>query len=92
MPITIPRGATNVLVQDASRFAVGQKIALGYGSGYPSVPTVRERYEVAAVTVVGKPGTQAYLALPPWCPSAMRGSSIGDRRSRSTVVRIARHP
>lgn len=83
--ITIPRGSTNVPVQDASRFAVGEKLALGYGSGYPSVPAARERYEVATVTAVGKPGTQAYLALPAAAGSTnikatdVEDISVGDR-------------
>jgi hypothetical protein len=60
--ITIPAGATNVPVTSVSGFAVGQKIALGYGATYPSVARDLERIEVATVTAVGKPGTQAYLA------------------------------
>jgi hypothetical protein len=60
--ITIPAGSTNVPVTSASGFAVGQKIALGYGATYPTVLGGLERYEVATVTAVGKPGTQAYLA------------------------------
>ena len=42
-------------------FAVGEKIALGYGATYPAVARAVERYEVATVTAVGKPGTQAFL-------------------------------
>jgi non-reducing end alpha-L-arabinofuranosidase len=60
--ITIPIGSTNVPVESVSGFAVGQKIALGYGASYPVVANALERYEVATVTSVGKPGTQAYLA------------------------------
>lgn len=60
--ITIPVGSTNVPVTSVSGFEVGQKIALGYGATYPTVPGSVERYEVATVTAVGKPGTQAYLA------------------------------
>jgi len=41
----------------------GQKIALGYGSTYPIVANTVEQYEIATVTAVGKPGTQAYLAM-----------------------------
>ena len=59
--ITIPAGSTNVPVMSTSGFVVGQKIALGYGSTYPTVPGGLERYEIATVTAVGKPGTQAYL-------------------------------
>jgi hypothetical protein len=61
--ITIPAGSTNVPVASVSGFAVGEKIALGYGATYPSVATGIERYEVATVTAVGKPGTQAYLGV-----------------------------
>jgi len=61
--ITIPAGSTNVPVEDASGFVVGQKIALGYGSTYPVVANTMEQYEIATVTAVGKSGTQAYLAM-----------------------------
>lgn len=60
--ITIPIGSTNVPVMSISGFAVGQKIAIGYGASYPTVARTVEQYEVATVTAVGKPGTQAYLA------------------------------
>ncbi len=60
--ITIPAGSTNVPVESASGFVVGQKIALGYGSTYPVAANPVEQYEIATVTAVGKPGTQAWLA------------------------------
>jgi hypothetical protein len=60
--ITIPAGSTNVPVTSVSGVAVGEKIAIGYGATYPPVAKSVERYEVATVTAVGKPGTQAYLA------------------------------
>jgi non-reducing end alpha-L-arabinofuranosidase len=64
--ITIPAGSTNVPVTSVSGFAVGEKMAIGYGATYPAVgkapKTGEEKYEVATVTAVGKPGTQAYLA------------------------------
>jgi hypothetical protein len=60
--ITIPVGSTNVPVTNTSGFFVGEKIALGYGATYPDVGRGIEQYEVATVTTVGKPGTQAYLA------------------------------
>ncbi|HEY4050271.1 MAG TPA: arabinofuranosidase catalytic domain-containing protein [Acidobacteriaceae bacterium] len=60
--ITIPAGSTNVPVESASGFVAGQKIALGYGSTYPIAVNTVEQYEIATVTAVGKPGTQAYLA------------------------------
>jgi hypothetical protein len=49
-------------VTSASAFVVGEKIALGYGATYPAVAKATEQYEVATVTAVGKPGTQAFLA------------------------------
>ena len=60
--LTIPVGSTNVPVTSVAGFAVGEKIALGYGATYPTVARTIEKYEVATVTEVGKPGTQAYLA------------------------------
>jgi len=59
--ITISAGATNVPVTSVAGFVVGEKIALGYGATYPAVANAMERYEVATVTAVGKPGTQALL-------------------------------
>jgi non-reducing end alpha-L-arabinofuranosidase len=61
--ITIPAGATNVPVTSTSGFVVGEKIALGYGATYPTVAKAVERFEVATVTTVGKPGTQAFLGV-----------------------------
>jgi hypothetical protein len=60
--ITIPVGSANVPVTNTAGFVVGEKIALGYGGNYPDVANTMEQYEVATVTSVGKPGTQAYLA------------------------------
>jgi hypothetical protein len=59
--ITIPASSTNVPVTSVAGFVAGEKIALGYGTTYPAVATGQERYEVATVTAVGKPGTQALL-------------------------------
>ncbi len=61
--ITIPPGSTNVPVTSVAGFQVGQKIALGYGATYPAVAQAIEKYEVATVTAVGKPGTQAWLSM-----------------------------
>ncbi len=61
-PITLPAGSTNVPVQRVTGFKVGEKIALGYGSTVPFGGNSTEQFEVATVTAVGKPGTQAYLA------------------------------
>ena len=60
--VTIPVGSTNVPVTEVTGFKVGEKIALGYGATYPAVARSVEKYEVATVTAVGRPGTQAYLA------------------------------
>jgi len=59
--ITIPAGSTSVPVTSIAGFTVGEKIAIGYGASYPAVAKAMERYEVATVTAVGKPGTQAWL-------------------------------
>ena len=59
--ITVPAGSSNVPVTSVAGFTVGEKIALGYGATYPAVSKAMERYEVATVTAVGKPGTQASL-------------------------------
>jgi hypothetical protein len=52
--ITVPADSTNVPVTSTSGFTVGQKMAIGYGPDY----------EVARVTAVGTPGTQAQLSAP----------------------------
>jgi hypothetical protein len=59
--MTVPAGATNVPVTSVAGFKVGEKIGLGYGASYPVVTNTVEKYEVATVTAVGKPGTQARL-------------------------------
>lgn len=61
--ITIPVGATNVPVASVAGFTVGEKVALGYGAAFPNVARTVEKYEVATVTEVGKPGTQAWLGV-----------------------------
>jgi len=60
--ITVPPGSTNVPVTHVSGFAAGEKIALGYGTASSAVANSVEHYEVATVTAVGKPGTQAWLS------------------------------
>jgi alpha-L-arabinofuranosidase B-like protein/concanavalin A-like lectin/glucanase superfamily protein/alpha-galactosidase-like protein len=52
--ITVPARSTNVPVTSTAGFLVGQKMAIGYG----------DKLEVATVTAVGKPGTQARLSAP----------------------------
>jgi len=59
--MTIAAGAANLPVTSVAGFVAGEKIAIGYGATYPAVAKDRERYEVATVTAVGKPGTQALL-------------------------------
>ncbi len=61
--ITVPAGSTHVPVMSVAGFVAGEKIALGYGATYPAVARDLERYEVATVTAVGKPGAQEYLAM-----------------------------
>jgi hypothetical protein len=89
--IRIPAGSTNVPVASIAGFAVGEKIALGYGATYPAVARSMERYEVATVTAIGKAGTQAYLGadvpagstnIKFWQvgqPSGVTNVSAGDR-------------
>jgi hypothetical protein len=72
--ITIPAGSTNVPVTSVAGFVVGEKIAIGYGATYPAVAKALERYEVATVTTVGKPGTQAFLGA--------------DERAGSTNIKV----
>ena len=55
----IPAGTTNVPVTSVAGFAVGEKVAIGYGATYPAVVKALEKFELATVTAVGKPGTQA---------------------------------
>jgi non-reducing end alpha-L-arabinofuranosidase len=59
--IKIPAGSNNVPVTNVAGFVVGEKIAIGYGATYPAVAKSVEQYEIATVTAVGKPGTQAFL-------------------------------
>jgi hypothetical protein len=83
--ITIPAGSTNVPVASVEGFAAGQKIALGHGANYPSVARDLEQYEIATVTAVGKPGTQAYLAADAPAGTSniqvtdLSGISVGDK-------------
>ncbi|HEX5400477.1 MAG TPA: arabinofuranosidase catalytic domain-containing protein, partial [Verrucomicrobiae bacterium] len=69
--ITIPKGSSNVPFTAGRGFGggpngfashVGQKIGIGHGATYPTVARSVEKFEVATVTEVGKPGTQGYLA------------------------------
>jgi hypothetical protein len=77
--ISIPAGSMNVPVTSVSGFVVGQKIALGYGATYPAIAKAIERYEVATVTAVGKPGTQAYLgANAPAEATNIKATSVSD--------------
>lgn len=84
-PTTVPPGSTNVPVASVSGLVVGEKIALGYGATYPVIANTVERYEVATVTAVGKPGTQAYLAVDAPAGStnlqvtSVAGISTGDK-------------
>jgi hypothetical protein len=83
--ITIPAGSTNVPVTSVAGFVVGAKIALGYGAMYPVVANATEKYEIATVTAIGKPGTQGRLsAAAPAGSSTVKISnvdniSVGDK-------------
>jgi hypothetical protein len=59
--LVIPAGSTNVPVTSITGFVVGEKIAIGYGTPANAVSRTAEKYEVATVTAIGKPGTQAFL-------------------------------
>ena len=61
--ITIPAGSNNIPVTSIVGMVEGGKLAIGYGATYPAVSNVIEKYEVVTITSVGKPGTQAYLAV-----------------------------
>jgi hypothetical protein len=77
--ITIDAGATNAPVESVAGFSVGQKIALGHGTTYPAVANTVEQYEIATVTAVGKPGTQAYLAMDARAgASSIKVTSVSD--------------
>jgi hypothetical protein len=83
--ITIPAGSTNVPVTSVAGFTVGEKIAIGYGATFPAVGKASERYEVATVTAVGKPGTQALLGADASADStnikvtSVANISVGDK-------------
>jgi hypothetical protein len=59
--VKIPAGSINVPVTSVAGFVAGEKIALGYGATYPTVAKDVEKYEVATIKAIGKPGTQAFL-------------------------------
>ena len=59
--VTTPAGSVNLALTSVSGFVPGDKIAIGYGAKYPVVGDAVEQYEVATITSVGKPGTQAFL-------------------------------
>jgi hypothetical protein len=77
--ITIAAGSTNVPVTSVGGFVAGEKIALGYGATYPAVAKATERYEVATLTAVGKPGTEALLgADAPAGSTNIKVTSVGN--------------
>ena len=83
--ITIPAGSNNIPVTSIDGFTVGGKMAIGYGATYPTVSNVIEKYEIVTITEVGKPGTQAYLAMDAYPGqtniklSSTANISVGDR-------------
>jgi len=60
---TTPPGSASLSVTSVNGFVAGEKVAIGYGATYPAVAKDVEKYEVATVTAVGKPGTQAFLGV-----------------------------
>jgi non-reducing end alpha-L-arabinofuranosidase len=84
--LTIPAGSTNVPVESTSGFVAGQKIALGHGSTFPDATNPIEQYEIATVTEVGKPGTQAYLAMKaPAGATNLKVTSLSDISIGDTI-------
>jgi non-reducing end alpha-L-arabinofuranosidase len=74
--MTIPAGSTNVPVTSTSGFTVGQKMAIGYGN----------RFEVATVGAVGRPGTQARLsAAAPAGSTNIKVTSTGNITAGDTI-------
>ncbi|WP_083685811.1 arabinofuranosidase catalytic domain-containing protein [Massilia putida] len=61
--ITIPAGSTSVPVTTTEGFAVGDTLALGYGTTYPVVGRSTEHYEKVTIAGVGTAGSQAWLGL-----------------------------
>jgi len=61
--ITIPAGSTSVPVTTTEGFAVGDILALGYGTTYPVDGRATEHYEKVTITGVGTAGSQAWLGL-----------------------------
>lgn len=61
--IKVPVGSASVPVTSTTGFAPGEKIAIGYGATFPTVGRGVEKYEIATVSAVGKPGTQAFLGV-----------------------------
>jgi hypothetical protein len=61
--ITVPAGSTSVPVTTTEGFAVGDTLALGYGTAYPVDGRATEHFEKVTVTGVGTAGSQAWLGL-----------------------------
>ena len=83
--IDIPAGSNNIPVTSVAGFEVGQKMAIGYGAGYPAVAQAIEKYEVVTITEVGKQGTQAWLSMDAKAGdknikvSSVENISVGDK-------------
>jgi hypothetical protein len=86
--ITIPAGSTSVPVTSVAGFVLGEAIALGYGATYPVVARTMEKYEVATVTSIGKPGTQGRLAVA--APAGSNTIKVGnvDNISAGDKIRL----
>jgi hypothetical protein len=83
--ITIPAGSTSVPVTTTKGFAVGDTLALGYGTTYPVVGRSTEHYEKVTITGVGTAGNQAWLGLDAAAGSttiqvtSTNGIAVGDK-------------
>ncbi|HUL74864.1 MAG TPA: arabinofuranosidase catalytic domain-containing protein [Vicinamibacterales bacterium] len=86
--MTLPAGSTSVPVTSVAGFVVGEKVALGYGAMYPVVARTIEKFEIATVTAVGKPGTQGRLAAAaPAGSSTLRVTAV-DNISAGDRIRL----
>jgi len=60
--ITLPAGSTNIPVQNIDGFKAGDKMAIGYGTKYPTTSDCMVKYEVVTITEVGSQGNQSWLS------------------------------
>ncbi len=86
--ITVPAGSTNVPVTSTDGFKVGDKIALAYGTRYPTTGGDTEHYEAATVTQVGTAGNQAWLGLDAAAGSTHLQVTLTDGISAGDALRL----